>query len=63
MLKTWNYGDYVEYKATGKLTNGKPFRAMHSTNWLYIQGINLYCGHKWGLKPDGHWQLLQTVTN
>ena len=62
MTKIWDSGDFIKYKATGILTNGKRFSAIISTNWYHIQGINLYLGHKWGLKPDGHWQLIQTVT-
>lgn len=64
MNKQINLSDYSKFKATGILTNGKRFNAIHSTNWFYIDGINLYHGNKWGLnKTSGKWELLQTVYN
>jgi hypothetical protein len=60
---SWEKGDFVKFKATGILTNGKPMSPIVNENWFYIQGINLWRGHKWALKPDGHWLLLETVWN
>ena len=59
---TFNTADFVGYVVTGVLTNGQRFRKT-TVIALYALGINLWRGSVWGMKHDGHRQLLKRVTN
>jgi hypothetical protein len=59
---TFNTTDFAGYIVTGVLTNGTRFRRL-TLNWHYANGINLWRGSVWGMKHDGHRQLLKRVYN
>lgn len=55
----------VIYKVTGVLANGRRFKAIHTNNYHYAMGINLYRGSVW-MKENAHgekWHLIKRVWN
>jgi len=52
--------DYDSFVVTGKLTNGKQFKAIKTSNAAHAFGINLYDGSVWGVK-NGKRTLLKRV--
>jgi hypothetical protein len=52
---------FVCYQATGVTTDGKRFKLQGGA--LYIAGINLWRGTKWGVRADGTRKKLAEVYN
>lgn len=61
-MQNVNGTDYVSFVATGVDRRGKRFR-ITSDNWLYIAGVNVWRGNKWGILPTGKRKLIQSVFN
>lgn len=50
------------YKVTGRLTNGKRFKTIFTSNEAYAMGINLFWGSVWRLNETSHkWQEWKRV--
>jgi hypothetical protein len=58
----FNAADYAGYIITGILTDGTRFRRL-TLNPYYAMAINLWRGSVWGMKHNGHRQLLKRVQN
>ena len=52
-----------KYKVTGKLRNGKQFKAIHTDNFNYANGINLWNGSVWEKQSNGKWKSIKRVVN
>lgn len=51
------------YRITGTLYNGRRFKAIYTDNLRYALGHNLWSGHIWERKPDGHWKIIKSYYN
>ena len=52
-----------KYKVTGKLRNGKQFKAINTDNYNYAMSINLYNGNVWEKQSNGKWKSIKKVVN
>lgn len=53
----------VSYKVTGVTRDGRRFKAIHTKNYHYAMGINLYRGTVWYKDAEGKWRVLCRVWN
>ena len=61
---TYEISDFIKFKATGVDMYKHRISPIISENYYYIEGINLWHGHKWGLtKVNNKWKLLQSIHN
>ena len=51
-----------DYKVTGTLRNGQRFKAIHTKNFSYAMGINLWKGSVYQ-KSAGKWVRIKEVWN
>ena len=51
------------FKVTGMLRSGNRLKAIHTSNYAYAMGINLWQGNVWEKQPNGSWKRIKSVYN
>lgn len=59
---SWTHQEGDLYVVTGVRTNGRRFKPIHTRQWAYANGMNLYRGTKW-LVRDGKRYVIQRFYN